>query len=133
MLFDTTPAINPAPVQRNAKSIWREPVVVVGAGLVGLYLVGPAISKALFPKKVTKQRQQNPLTIYGADWCPACVQLKARLDDSGVPHVFRNIDEDESANAFVQATSEEGSIPVIQHRGKVHVGYNEYLLRQLGA
>lgn len=105
------------------KSFWRHPVTVIGAGLLGLYVVGPAVTRALGIGK-TKKRRRPDVTVYGAPWCPACMELKADLEAAGIRHAFRDIETDAAADAFVEQASEDGVIPVVVVKGQTILGYD---------
>lgn len=67
--------------------------------------------------------------IYGASWCGACHQAAAYLKKKGVPFVEKDIEADANAAREMQsklahAGKRGGSIPVIDVRGKVMVGFN---------
>ena len=42
------------------------------------------------------------LMVYGVDWCPDCRRCKKFLDDNGITYQWFDIDEDQSAEAFVK-------------------------------
>ncbi len=68
--------------------------------------------------------------IYGASWCGPCHQAAAYLKRKGVPFIEKDIEEDRSAAREMQsklasAGMRGGSIPVIDVRGKVLVGFDE--------
>jgi glutaredoxin len=67
--------------------------------------------------------------IYGASWCGACHQAAAYLKQRGVPFVEKDVEADATAAREMQsklahAGKRGGSIPVIDVRGKVMVGFN---------
>jgi glutaredoxin len=67
--------------------------------------------------------------IYGASWCGACHEAAAYLKRKGVAFVEKDIEEDANAAREMQAKlaragKRSGSIPVIDVRGKVMVGFN---------
>jgi glutaredoxin len=72
----------------------------------------------------------RPLVIvYGAEWCGACHEAAAYLRRKGVPYVEKDIEKDPQANREMQsklraAGMRGGSIPVIDVRGKVMVGFS---------
>lgn len=76
--------------------------------------------------------------IYGASWCGPCHQAAAYLKKRGVPFVEKDIEEDRLAAREMQqklasAGMRGGSIPVIDVRGKVLVGFDERAMdRALG-
>jgi glutaredoxin len=67
--------------------------------------------------------------LYGASWCGACHQAAAYLKQKGVPFVEKDIEADANAAREMQSKlarsgKRGGSIPVIDVRGKVMVGFN---------
>jgi glutaredoxin len=76
--------------------------------------------------------------IYGASWCGPCHQAAAYLKRRGVPFIEKDIEEDRSAAREMQtklssAGMRGGSIPVIDVRGKMLVGFDERAMdRALG-
>lgn len=67
--------------------------------------------------------------IYGASWCGACHQAAAYLKQKGVPYVEKDIEADANAaremqSKLARAGKRGGSIPVLDVRGKVMVGFN---------
>lgn len=67
--------------------------------------------------------------IYGASWCGACHEAAAYLRRKGIPYVEKDIEKDPQAAREMQAKlrragMRSGSIPVIDVRGKVMVGFN---------
>ncbi len=67
--------------------------------------------------------------IYGASWCEACHQAQAYLRRKGIPYVEKDIEEDPAAAREMQDKLRKnglraGSIPVIDVRGQVMVGFS---------
>jgi len=67
--------------------------------------------------------------IYGASWCGACHEAAAYLRRKGIPFVEKDIEKDPQAAREMQAKlrsagMRSGSIPVIDVRGHVMVGFN---------
>ncbi len=67
--------------------------------------------------------------IYGASWCGACHQAAAYLRQKGVAFVEKDIEEDpvaarEMKDKLAKNGLPRGSIPVIDVRGKVMVGFS---------
>jgi glutaredoxin len=76
--------------------------------------------------------------LYGASWCGACHEAAAYLKRRGVAFVEKDIEEDSNAQREMQsklarAGKRSGSIPVLDVRGKIMVGFNpEEVDRALG-
>jgi glutaredoxin len=81
---------------------------------------------------VSPDRNARPVVIiYGASWCGPCHQAADYLKRKGVPFVLKDIEEDSGAaremNAKLsKAGLRRGSIPVLDVRGKVIVGFNAH-------
>ncbi|OJY31644.1 MAG: hypothetical protein BGO98_16390 [Myxococcales bacterium 68-20] len=70
------------------------------------------------------------MIIYGASWCGPCHQAAAYLKQRGVPFIEKDIEQDGGAAREMQAKlatagMRGGSIPVLDVRGKVLVGFDE--------
>ncbi len=70
-----------------------------------------------------------PVIIYGASWCGACHEAAAYLRRKGIPYVEKDVEKDSGANDEMKAKLRRfglpnGSIPVIDVRGKVMVGFD---------
>jgi glutaredoxin len=68
--------------------------------------------------------------IYGASWCGPCHQAAAYLKSRGVRFIEKDIEEDRSAAREMQAKLASagmrgGSIPVMDVKGKLLVGFDE--------
>jgi glutaredoxin/biopolymer transport protein ExbD len=71
-----------------------------------------------------------PVIIYGASWCGPCHQAADYLKRRGVVYVLKDIEQDGSAAREMQAKLASagmrgGSIPVIDVRGKLMVGFDQ--------
>jgi glutaredoxin len=69
------------------------------------------------------------VVIYGAEWCGACHDAARYLRRKGIAYVEKDIEKDADAAREMQAKLARnglraGSIPVIDVRGKVMVGFN---------
>lgn len=70
-----------------------------------------------------------PVIIYGASWCGACHEAAAYLRKKGIPYVEKDVEKDSAANDEMKGKLRRfglpnGSIPVIDVRGKVMVGFD---------
>jgi glutaredoxin len=71
--------------------------------------------------------------IYGASWCGPCHQAADYLRRKGVPFVLKDIEEDVNAGREMRAKLSKagmraGSIPVIDVRGKLVIGFSAQAL-----
>lgn len=118
------------------------------AGAEGAYPVR-TMSRTEFEKIAVERRQKNgtvlaakaaesappeaarpAVIIYGASWCGPCHQAAAYLKQRGVPFIEKDIERDGGAAREMQAKlatagMRGGSIPVLDVRGKVLVGFDE--------
>jgi glutaredoxin len=118
------------------------------AGAGGAYPVR-TMSRTEFEKVAVERRQKNgnvlapkgaesappvaarpTVIIYGASWCGPCHQAAAYLKRRGVPFIEKDIEEDRGAAREMQsklasAGMRGGSIPVIDVRGKMLIGFDE--------
>jgi glutaredoxin len=67
--------------------------------------------------------------IYGASWCGPCHQAADYLKSKGVPYVLKDVEETPAAAAemrdkLARAGHHGGSIPVIDVRGQILVGFS---------
>jgi glutaredoxin len=72
---------------------------------------------------------RSTVIIYGAEWCGPCHQAAAYLKRKGIPFIEKDIEKDPQAAREMQtklrgAGIRTGSIPVLDVRGKVMVGFN---------
>jgi glutaredoxin len=79
--------------------------------------------------KGSKPRAPAVVVIYGAEWCGACHEAAKYLRSKGIPYVDKDVEKDPTAAREMQqklakSGLHEGSIPVIDVRGKVMVGFN---------
>jgi glutaredoxin len=95
---------------------------------------GPPPASAAPPTDDTPSGSAKPpahalVVIYGASWCGACHDAEKYLRSKGVPYVEKDIEKDPGAAREMQDKLAKnglrsGSIPVIDVRGKVMVGFN---------
>lgn len=74
--------------------------------------------------------ERPTVIIYGASWCGPCHQTMAYLKKRGVTFIEKDIEEDSGAAREMQAKlatagKRGGSIPVIDIRGKILVGFDQ--------
>jgi glutaredoxin len=86
----------------------------------------PAAAASAAPAKPAKR---GVVIIYGAEWCSACHDAARYLRHKGIAYVEKDIEKDEGAAREMQEKLAKnglrgGSIPVIDVRGKVMVGFN---------
>jgi glutaredoxin len=77
----------------------------------------------------TKPAALAAVIIYGAEWCGACHDAMKYLKRKGIPYVEKDVEKDPAAAREMQDKLarnglHSGSIPVIDVRGKVMVGFS---------
>ena len=91
---------------------------------------GASAANAPSPSDGTRPATGRPaVIIYGASWCGACHDAAAYLRRKGIAFVEKDIDTDPAAAREMQAKLTRaglraGSIPVLDVRGHVMVGFN---------
>ncbi len=90
---------------------------------------GGARDLASAPAGSVEVAQQAPIVIYGASWCGPCHQAAAYLRSKNIAFIDKDIDQDAAAARDMQrklakSGMRTGSIPVIDIRGKILVGFN---------
>ena len=95
---------------------------------------GPAVPPAgappgADPAPSSRGISRTVVVIYGAEWCGACHEAAKYLRSKGIPYVDKDVEKDPAAAREMQAKLaksglHEGSIPVIDVRGKVMIGFN---------
>ncbi len=79
------------------------------------------------------------VVVYGASWCGACHQAMAYMKKKGIAFVEKDVEKDAGADRemrskLARAGIKTGSIPILDVRGKILVGFSEQALDQaLGA
>jgi len=90
----------------------------------------PASAAAVEPNPTTNRQASRALVIiYGAEWCGACHDAARYLRKKGIPYVEKDVEKDATAaremrEKLAKAGLHTGSIPVLDVRGKVVVGFN---------
>jgi glutaredoxin len=97
----------------------------------------PASSSAAGPGGAPAQGPSSDVTvvIYGASWCGPCHQAADYLRKKGVRTIVKDIEADPGAAEEMQAKLEQshqrgGSIPIIDVRGQILVGFSARALDQ---
>jgi glutaredoxin len=92
-------------------------------GLAGMDL------PSLIPGAGGNQATRPAVIIYGAQWCGPCHQAAAYLKGKGIPFTEKDIEADHGAALEMQAKLTKaglhaGSIPVLDVRGKMMIGFS---------
>jgi glutaredoxin len=85
------------------------------------------------PSKGATRPVSFTVIVYGASWCGACHQAVAYLKQHKVPVIEKDIEQDPSAQSEMQAKLARagvhgGSIPVIDVKGKILIGFEPHTL-----
>ena len=107
------------PVRTLKRSEWE--AIAVGRRDGGVLVPRAASS--------TPPPAQPQVIIYGASWCKPCHQAAAHLKQKGIPFVEKDIEQDSGAAREMQAKLAKagkrgGSIPVLDVRGRILVGFD---------
>ena len=101
---------------------------------------GPATADAGVPSAVDPSGAvRPPVIVYGASWCGACHEAMAYMKKKGIAFVEKDVEKDPGAQREMQgklarAGLNTGSIPILDVRGKILVGFSARALDQaLGA
>jgi glutaredoxin len=68
--------------------------------------------------------------VYGASWCGACHEAMAYMKKKGIPFIEKDIEKDPAAeremrSKLARAGKNTGSIPILDVRGKIIVGFSQ--------
>lgn len=114
---------------------WEDEIEKRREAYLGKLAPPPAPTGSAAPDRPAPQQNQGNFTviIYGASWCGPCHQAADHLKQKGVPYVMKDIEETPGAAAemrdkLTRAGRSGGSIPVIDVRGQILVGYNPQAL-----
>jgi glutaredoxin len=89
----------------------------------------PGAAGGADPGASAKSAARSVIIIYGAEWCGACHEAAKYLRSKGIPYVDKDVEKDPAAaremeQKLAKSGLHEGSIPVIDVRGKVMIGFN---------
>ena len=75
------------------------------------------------------------MIIYGASWCGPCHQAAAYFTKRGIKFIEHDIEKDSSAAREMQAKlakagARGGSIPVLDVRGRILIGFDQRAVDQ---
>jgi glutaredoxin len=89
----------------------------------------PAASGAVQGNANPAPSSEPAVIIYGAEWCGACHDAARFLRSKGIPYIEKDVEKDPGAAREMQQKLARnglraGSIPVIDVRGKVMVGFS---------
>jgi glutaredoxin len=81
------------------------------------------------PNRQDPNAGRPAVIIYGAEWCGPCHEAQAYLRKKGITFVEKDVDKDPGAAREMQSKLQRagkpgGSIPVLDVRGKILVGFN---------
>ncbi len=80
--------------------------------------------------------REGPVIVYKTSWCGVCKQLEAYLNKKGVEYIAKDIEQDRTAAAELQAKAKQagvptGSVPMIDVGGELLRGFDRKRLDQL--
>lgn len=97
----------------------------------------PGFARAPSPSSSspTDGTDKPTVIIYGASWCGPCHQAQAYLKQRGIPFIEKDIEADRNAaremrGKLASAGKPGGSIPVLDVRGKILIGFDPGAVEQ---
>ncbi len=102
--------------------------------------LGQGLSSAVqLPEGLQPPEQLGPQTgiiVYKTDWCGVCKKLEAYLKRKGIKYEAKDIEKDPQAAAELKAKADAkglrtGSVPVIDVRGELMVGFDRGKLEKM--
>ncbi|MBX3188163.1 MAG: NrdH-redoxin [Labilithrix sp.] len=117
----------PYPVRLVARSEFEDVAVARRKQHGSVLAAAPPASAAA--SGAAAEGDRPPVIIYGASWCGPCHQAAAHLKQRGVRFVEHDIEQDSAAARemqakLVKAGRRGGSIPVLDVRGTILVGFD---------
>lgn len=55
----------------------------------------------------------NTITLFGANWCAYCVQLRSYLDKKEYEYIYKNVDDKENEVEMLKATDGRYLVPTL--------------------
>ena len=89
----------------------------------------PPTGSAAAAADSAKEPSRALVIVYGAEWCGACHEAMRYLRQKGIPYVEKDVEKDPAAAREMQqklarSGLRAGSIPIIDVRGKIMVGFS---------
>ncbi|MBX7080590.1 MAG: glutaredoxin family protein [Nannocystaceae bacterium] len=105
--------------------------LALGQGLSSAVELPPGLQP---PEHVATQH--GDVIVYKTSWCGVCKKLESYLQRKGVAYVAKDIEADREAAAELQAKAQAkgvrtGSVPIVDVRGELLVGFDRARLEQL--
>lgn len=105
--------------------------LALGQGLSSAVELPPGLQP---PEQVAAEHGE--IIVYKTAWCGVCKKVESYLKKKGVAYTAKDIEKDTSAAAELQAKAARkqmrtGSVPVIDVRGELIVGFDRARLEQL--
>lgn len=122
-------------VVRMVESGEFEDVAVTRRAKHGVVLAPRAAGSAPSGEGAADVARRPAVIIYGASWCGPCHQAAAYLKQRGVAFVEHDIEKDSAAAREMQgklakAGRQGGSIPVLDVRGRILIGFDQRAVDQ---
>jgi glutaredoxin len=89
----------------------------------------PTPQAGIDPSRPDPNTNRPAVIIYGASWCGPCHEAEAYMKSKGISYVEKDIEKEPGAGREMQAKLEKagkhgGSIPVLDVRGRILIGFN---------
>jgi len=79
-----------------------------------------------------KHATSSQVTVYVTSWCPACKMTIDFLKREGIPHTVKDIEKNSAfLDEMVKKAGGNRGVPVIDVNGKILLGFNPYLIKEL--
>lgn len=90
----------------------------------------PSDAKAGGPQQNDTRTSQ--VTIYVTSWCPACRMAIDFFKKEGIPHVVKDIEKNPAyLDEMIQKAGGNRGVPVIDVNGKILLGFNPYIIKEM--
>jgi|YNPNPStandDraft_1061719.scaffolds.fasta_scaffold12342_6 glutaredoxin 3 len=74
----------------------------------------------------------SQVTIYVTSWCPACRMAIDFFKKEGIPHVVKDIEKNPAyLDEMIQKAGGNRGVPVIDVNGKILLGFNPYIIKEM--
>jgi glutaredoxin len=105
------------------------PTLASAAPAVPAAPTAPGAPSAATAADPARPSARPPVVIYGAEWCGACHDAAKYMRAKRIPYVEKDVEKDPAAAREMQEKLAKnglrgGSIPVIDVRGRIMVGFN---------
>ncbi len=91
--------------------------------------VSPSQAATHSPDKETRSHQ---VIVYITSWCPACKMTVDFLKKEGIPHEVKDIEKNPAyLDEMIRKVGGNRGVPVIDVNGKILLGFNPYIIKEM--